>query len=90
MRITPAQAIAIEKDYATQNPSIVDAGLAMDYEKKRIKALDLGARKPETIAYRSGLLFERGSRGQSEINWPKVCADPMTEIPFVDKPRATC
>ncbi|PIL19190.1 hypothetical protein P775_15875 [Puniceibacterium antarcticum] len=40
-RIASPQIIAIDEDYATQNSSIIDPGLAMALRKKRFQALDL-------------------------------------------------
>ena len=67
-RITPAQAIAIDEDYAAEDAAIIDTGLAMALGKERLQALHLGVRKPIKIAHRSGLLAEPESRQTHEIN----------------------
>jgi hypothetical protein len=40
-RIAPPQTIAIDEYYATQNPSIINPGLAMALGEKRFQALNL-------------------------------------------------
>jgi hypothetical protein len=46
-RITPPQTIAIDEDYAAQNPPIIDARLAMALWKERSQPIHLLVRQPE-------------------------------------------
>lgn len=41
-RVAPAQPIVIEKDYAAEDKTIIDAGLAMAFGEERLEALHLG------------------------------------------------
>lgn len=50
-RIAPTQPIAIDEDYATQNPSIIDAGLTMALRKERFETLHLGVRQPVKMGW---------------------------------------
>jgi hypothetical protein len=45
-RIAPPQAIAIDEDYAAQNPPIIDARLAMALRKERPQPIHLLVRQP--------------------------------------------
>jgi len=67
-RIAPPQTIAIDENYATQNPSIINPGLAMALGEKRFQAFNLRLGQPIKIAHRSGLLAEPESRQRNEIN----------------------
>jgi hypothetical protein len=46
-RITPPQTIAIEEDYAVENPPIIDTLLAMALWKERSQPLDLLVCQPD-------------------------------------------
>lgn len=67
-RIAPPQTIAIDEDYATQNPSVINPGFAMALGEERFQALDLRLGQLVKIAHRSGLLAEPESRQRTEIN----------------------
>ena len=67
-RVTPSQTIAIDENYAAENTTIIDAGLAMAPGEERFEALHLRLGQPVKIAHRSGLLAEPESRQMPEIN----------------------
>src|SRR5690606_21664807 len=67
-RVAPAQAIAIDEDYAAEDATIINTGLAMALGKERLQTLHLGVRQPVKIAHRSGLLAEPESRQRPKIN----------------------
>ena len=50
-RVAPPQAIAIDEDYAAQNPPIIHPRLAMALREKRLQPLHLLVRQPEKIAH---------------------------------------
>ena len=51
--ISPPQAIAIDEDYATQDPSVIDARLTVALGKEGLQARHLRVRQPEKVAHRS-------------------------------------
>ena len=55
-RITTAQAIAIDEDYATENPTAIDAEFAMAVGAERLSARHPDIRQPLKIAHRIGHL----------------------------------
>jgi hypothetical protein len=67
-RIALPQTIAIDEDYATQDPSIINPRLAMALGEKRFQALNLRLGQPVKIAHGLGLLAEPESRQRTEIN----------------------
>jgi hypothetical protein len=50
-RIAPTQAIAIDEDYAAQNPPIINPGLAMALRQKRPQQLHFLVGQPEKVAH---------------------------------------
>ncbi|MPL96458.1 hypothetical protein SDC9_42639 [bioreactor metagenome] len=67
-RVTPAQPIAIDENYAAEDTAIIDAGLAMALGEERLQPLHLRVGQPVKIAHRSGLLAEPETRQRTEIN----------------------
>lgn len=67
-RIAPPPAIAIDENYATQNPSIINPGLTMALGKKRFQAFNFRLGQPIKNSRRSGLLAEPESLQRNEIN----------------------
>src|SRR5690606_15211623 len=52
-RIAPTQAIAIDEDYAAQNPPVIAARLAMALAKEGLQPRRLRVRHPEELGHRS-------------------------------------
>ena len=67
-RVTPAQAIAIEEDYAAQHTEIIDARLAMALGKEGFKPRHLRVTQPEKIAHQKGLLDTPEAPNNAIIN----------------------
>ena len=67
-RVTPAQAIAIDEDYAAQDAAIIDTRLAMALGKERLKPRHLRVTQPEKIAHQKGLLDTPEAPNNAIIN----------------------
>jgi len=49
--VAPAQVIAIDEDYPTQPPPVIDPGLAVGLRKEGFETRHLRLHRPEKIAY---------------------------------------
>jgi hypothetical protein len=81
-RVTPAQPVAIDENYAAEDTAIIDAGLARSsgkqspglfsdlphLGKERLRTFHLGVNQPIKIAHRSDLLAEPEAPQMPEIN----------------------
>ena len=95
-RITPPQTIAINEDYATQNPSIINPGLAMALGGKRFQALNLRLDQPVKIAQppQFGSLNHTGQTVSSGLTGPEPSRGGLgkfnNKICSTSPPKTTC
>ena len=67
-RIAPAQAVAIDEDYAAQHSLVVHTGLAVGLRKIRLQTRNLRIGQPERIRHVTARFANRESRNGTEIN----------------------
>ena len=77
------QAVAIDQDYAAQDPSIIDARLAMALGKKRLQPSHLRVRQPEKVAHDLSVVFagqeDSAVIGDAQPHHAQVSQNPKSE-----------
>lgn len=76
--MAPPQAIAIDEDYATQHPPIIDPRLAMALRKEGLKPLHLLVRQPEKVVYHHPRQFGGVNQEATPASSQSMGPDPST------------
>ena len=66
--VPPPQPIAIDEDYSTQNPTVIDPRFAVGLGKVGLKTRHLSIAQPEEIRHVTARFSNRESRDRAEIN----------------------
>src|SRR5690606_21158661 len=86
-RVTPSQPVAIDEDYAAQNPSIIDPRLAMALRKERLQPLHLRVGQPEKVAHHHPRQFGSLNHAARAASSKSMGPDPNNYARKHDLPR---